>query len=187
MISIGLKYGYIDTTGKMVIKPQFDQVGFFSEGLALAKVGGTMTVSISSFNMSSASGQGMIDVTGSKCGFIDNTGEMIIKPQFNDCKKFSEGLAPVKIGEKWGYIDKNVEIVIKPQFDNAFSFSQGLAPVKIGEKWGYIDKSGKVVINPQFDASYSFSEGLARIEIGEDWRNRKWGYIDMTGKYIWQP
>ena len=32
--------------------------------------------------------------------------EYVIKPQFDDAWSFSEGLAPVKIGDKYGYISK---------------------------------------------------------------------------------
>jgi hypothetical protein len=32
VISENGKYGYIDKTGKIVIKPQFDEPGIFSEG-----------------------------------------------------------------------------------------------------------------------------------------------------------
>ena len=52
-----MKSGYIDKMGSMVIKPQFDAVGRFSEGLAEVKKGG-------------------------KWGYIDKTGSFVIKPQF---------------------------------------------------------------------------------------------------------
>lgn len=83
----------------MVINPQFDYAGEFSEGLAMVKV-------------------------GDKWGYIDKTGEMVINPQFDcpphfnadanaDAVEFSEGLAPIKISDKWGYTDKTGEMVIK--------------------------------------------------------------------------
>ena len=61
---------------------------------------------------------------------------------------FSDGLAPVQVGDRWGYIDKNGKVAISPQFNDARGFSSGLAPVGIGTNWGYIDKSGKFVWNP---------------------------------------
>lgn len=86
--------------------------------------------------------------TGGKLGYIDRSGNIVIKAQFDPAWRFSEGLARVKIGGKCGYIDKSGKIVIKPQFDEAGDFSKGRAGVKIGGKWGYwvyIDKSGKYV------------------------------------------
>lgn len=47
-----------------------------------------------------------------KEGYIDATGRIVIKPQFDEVESsFSEGLAPVKIGNKWGYIDKTGRIL----------------------------------------------------------------------------
>ena len=59
-----------------------------------------------------------------KWGYINQRGEVVIKPQFGDVGDFSEGLAVVQIGDKWGYINQAGEIVIKPQFGDAGSFSQ---------------------------------------------------------------
>ena len=39
-------------------------------------------------------------------GFIDDTGKLVIIPQFDDACFFSEGLACVKLEDKWGYINK---------------------------------------------------------------------------------
>lgn len=101
-----------------------------------------------------------------KYGYKNTSGEIVIKPRFNEACKFSEGLACVKIKSKWGYINKNGKIVIEPQFDKAESFSNGRArvmkfkmeayhtfgspgePVLSGgykevEKWYLIDQAGK--------------------------------------------
>ncbi len=79
--------------------------------------------------------------------------EFVVNPQFDDAKRFSEGLAPVKIGDKWGYIDKTGKYVVNPQFLRAEVFSEGLAWVEMGGEQGYkfgcIDKTGKFVINPR--------------------------------------
>jgi len=45
-------------------------------------------------------------VIGYKWGFIDKKGKIVINPQFEEAKPFSEDLTSVKIGGKWGYIDK---------------------------------------------------------------------------------
>ena len=50
-------------------------------------------------------------------GFIDKTGKIVIKMQFDRVKYFREGLAAVKINSMWDYIDKQGKIVIAPQFD----------------------------------------------------------------------
>ena len=52
-----------------------------------------------------------------KWGYMDKTGKVVIEPQFDGVRLFSEGLANVWIGDKEGYIDKTGKIVINPQFD----------------------------------------------------------------------
>jgi len=99
-------------------------------------------------------------------GFINKTGKIVVKPQFEEAESFSEGLAPVMIDKNYGYIDKTGKTVIEPQYDDVMgSFSAGLAAVKKGGKWGYVDKKGKIVIEPQFDVASPFSEGLALVVI----------------------
>ena len=69
-----------------------------------------------------------------KWGFIDKTGRFVLNAQFRWAGRFSEGLAPVKVGDKYGYIDKTGTIAIPPRFSKAESFSEGLAAVGIADK-----------------------------------------------------
>ena len=107
--------------GTIVINPQFDSVGSFSDGLAAVRSG---------------------DARTGKWGFIDKTGRIVINPQFDSAEPFSDGLAMVRIGDfttgKVGFIDKTGHYVINPQFGLAHSFGDGLAAVRIGSKWGFI-------------------------------------------------
>ena len=52
-------------------------------------------------------------------------GNWVIKPQFEDAKSFSEGVAGVMINGLYGYIDKNGEFFRKPQFSNVYEFREG--------------------------------------------------------------
>jgi len=127
-----------------------------------------------------------------KWGFIDKTGRIVIKPQFDEAVDFSEGLARVKIGDKWGFIDEMGKIVIEPQFVDKFSeetifldrsFSEGLAAMNNDSKLGFIDKTGRIVIEPQFVSVWPFSEGLSRVTMD----GSTWGFIDKTGKIVIKP
>ena len=126
------KWGFIDKNGKVVIEPQFDDAGDFSEGFAQVKKDG-------------------------KYGFIDKSGKVVIEPQFDNVEYFIEGFAQVEKDGKYGFIDKNGK-VIEPQFDEVGSFSEGFVCVEKDGKWGFIDKNGKVVIEPQYSSADGFSE-----------------------------
>src|ERR1019366_7878495 len=70
-------------------------------------------------------------VVDGRWGFVSNSGELVINPQFERADVFAEGLAAVRL-DKWGYVDVSGKVAINPQFDKADVFSEGLAAVKIG-------------------------------------------------------
>lgn len=187
-VKIGSKWGYIDRSGRITIKPQFMGAQDFSEGLAA-----------------------VIDVRG-KWGYIDKSGYFVVPPRFNPViefttppSKFSEGLAAVG-GEdgtrRWGYINKKGEFAIEPKFDSGYAgcsyFSEGLAWVTVGcepekrelntGKYGYINKEGKWAIEPKFDFATDFCDGLAKVQIDDysSFERGKWGYINKYGEFVWQ-
>ena len=56
-------------------------------------------------------------------GFVNSKGKIIIKPQYEVAKNFSNGLAAVCKDGKWGFIDKNQKLVIGYQFLDADYFN----------------------------------------------------------------
>ncbi|MHC5595629.1 MAG: WG repeat-containing protein [Nostoc sp.] len=73
----------------------------------------------------------------SKCGFQDKQGKVVIKPQFDGCQSFSQGLAAVRVDKKWGYIDKTGKFVVSPQFDYADSLFEERGLVVSNSKIGF--------------------------------------------------
>lgn len=118
-----------------------------------------------------------------KYGYINNVGDVKIRPWFDLAFKFSDGLASVKVENLFGFIDTGGEVAIRPRFTSPSYFHEGLASVKDPEtrKWGYIDKSGDMVIEPR-DNNTDFSEGLGSVEIGG-----KWGCVNRSGKVVIEP
>ncbi|MBW4679932.1 MAG: WG repeat-containing protein [Microcoleus vaginatus WJT46-NPBG5] len=109
-------------------------------------------------------------------------GAFEIPPQFDSVGDFTDGIAPISIGEKYSFIDKTGKLLTQPLFDSIGERSEGLQSVTLGSKVGYIDTTAKLVIQPQFDNGYPFSNGLAVVIV-----NDKFGYIDKTGKFVSQP
>jgi WG containing repeat len=223
----GGKWGFVDKTGKLLIPMQFDYVDYrgFSDGLALVgaddryvfidtkgKVALTPNkdYSVVPFFEGLARVEVRGDLKDMRCGFMDKTGKLTIKPQFTWAMHFSEGLAAVSVGSKWGYADRTGRMQIPLRFgsddmtgDVAGSFAEGLAPVRIGKSWVFIDKQGKVVIErakgPKgeigpFNAVDGFKDGLARVHVGGEvaevhdapwfWRNGAWHYINAKGDVV---
>lgn len=211
----GGKWGYIDTKGKFVIKPQFEgskPALSISHDLAPSLIIQMPNTRNRKPALSFRDGLAPAFSSG-KWGFIDRTGNFIIKPQFDEAGTFSDGLAPVLIENKWGFIDKEGMTVIKPTFDDAASFSEGLAKVgiktqstslgtageipwnlsvRIHNIYGFVDKAGEIIIIPHFEYAGSFQKGLAWVNTGESAKegsrtvNRE-GYIDKKGAFVWNP
>lgn len=117
-----------------------------------------------------------------KFGYINKNGHFAIRPQFDRCGTYAEGLAVVVDEGKYGFIGRDGEVAISLQFQWADDFSMGLAPVYIGDKHGYIDTSGTVVIPPTFKEVTEFSDGLAYVQT-----DTQKGYIDTTGAWALIP
>ncbi|MBY0549739.1 MAG: WG repeat-containing protein [Candidatus Obscuribacterales bacterium] len=198
----GNKWGYIDKSGEFIIKPRFDvSADDFKSGLAYV----TWTEKGDGVLTGSPERNALIDKTGKvvverarntfsggmtlfygddqKCGFVDSSGKVMVKPEFEDADDFSDNLAPVKIDGKYGYINTDGNFVIPPKFTHAGRFSSGLAAAAEGDKCGYIDKHGKFVIPPKFELPcQAFEGGLASVEV-----KGKWGLINPKGEYVVSP
>jgi hypothetical protein len=199
------KAGYIDRSGTIVIKPEFDGGGRFSDGLALVRVGadhayinpgGAVVIRLkySEFNLASDFSEGMAvvgnrgpgDAIEEMLGYIDKTGKLVIPLQFDHARAFSEGLAVASRRHSKGFIEKTGKFVIEPQYGMAESFSEGLA--RVGSyvqglpQEHFIDRTGARAIRRQFRFIDDFSEGLAAVWVGD-----QKGYIDRTGTLVIQP
>lgn len=148
------KWGFINSTGKLIIPCIYDYADEFSDGLAVVKDNG-------------------------KYGYIDLKGELVIPCKYNECGKYSNGLALVRQDAKFGFMDKNENIVIPCQFEMADSFLNGLAAVKIDGKWGLIDTSGNYVIPAIYDNISSFAQGLYAVKL-----NGKYGIVNSNGEIV---
>jgi hypothetical protein len=211
-ITVDGKAGFIDSRGRIVIKPTFKDTGGFFNGLApfedyngkwgfIDKKGTVVVEPVYDWAFGFYSGGDLARVQlGGKWGYINAKGEQVIKPQFNDAGGFREGLACVEIGKKYGFIDLRGNSVIEPQFDSPSMFFEGLAAVMIDipaplpgftaqkdHKWGFIDKTGNWIIPPTWDGGLSFYAGMARVwkHLGHSKENREGFLIDKTGKVVW--
>ncbi|MBO4543087.1 MAG: WG repeat-containing protein, partial [Bacteroidales bacterium] len=191
-------WGFIDKKGNFVVPAQYSWVTDFSEGLALVcdkdssgrifciDKNGNTKFELRNIDYAGSFSEGLAHIRkGDKIGFIDKTGKIIVKPQFDRVEDFQEGLAAVCKNAKWGFINKKGEIVINPQFDGIderfpIGFSEGLVAVKSQNgQWGFINKKGKIIVKPQFDRVANFQEGLAAV-----CKNAKWGFINKKGEIV---
>src|SRR5512138_503609 len=104
-VEVGGKYGYIDSTGRTVIAPQFDDARQFRDSRAF------------------------VDVEG-RWGIVDAEGAWVKRPQYHEGSFFSSGLAAVNTGPRAWLIDHSGKPVGR-QFQQIISlFDEGLALIE---------------------------------------------------------
>lgn len=164
------KYGYIDSTGKLIITPSFNFATKFNNGLALVKLDSTTF------------------------GYINLKGKVLFKKEkYFTTAPFSEGLARVRLkagkGEdrlKQGFIGTNGNVVIPLAYYTFNDFKEGLVAVQQfdakdqeSQKWGFLDKNGGVAIPFQYNQTFDFNNGLALAV-----KFHKVGFINTKGREV---
>ncbi|MBP7708010.1 MAG: WG repeat-containing protein [Candidatus Aminicenantes bacterium] len=205
------KWGVIDEVGNWIVKPQFENVYSYSEGLAVVKVGdvygcidkaGKLIVS-PRFALITPFKDGLAiayeyhqqrrsnSLSKGNAGFIDRSGNWVIEPRFKVLSRFNEGLASAWADDGDGYIDKEGSWAIRKPgiFCFAKEFSEGLASAGnssnrdfLAYREGFIDKTGDWAIKPIFEFARGFRNGLASVRY-----EGKWGFIDRAGTWVIPP
>jgi len=114
-----------------------------------------------------------------KWGFIDTAGIWIIRPVYDSCEPFSEGMALVSEDNKLGFINSRGKLSILPEYEDAESFKNGFALVYNGEKYGAINRFGDHIAEMEYDDIGVFVDGYAYAS-----KNNRYGYIDENGLVI---
>ncbi len=164
------KTGVLSNTGKWIVTPQYDDVLFaspdsdspFSEGLLL---------------ISSADAWGV----------IDEKGNVVIEPSYEEIRPFKNKYAAVMQGGQWGFIDRNNSIVVPPAFYNVRDFQGGVAIVQESPEApeGVINSLGEWIIKPQPGVTFhydGFVGGLCVINGSEE--NTSVGYPLSTAGVV---
>lgn len=162
------KVGFIDKTGKLVIGfdrlPAEAEVGSFSEGFAPICF---LHKPPSVYSM--------------HCGYIDETGSIVIPPRFVLSSQFSEGLAWIRTETFVGFINHLGNVAFELPDSFSLGFHDGLAAVATQTGWGFIDKTGRFISTKRYVQVESFSDGLAAVAEGR-WKEAKYGFINKTGE-----
>ncbi|WP_412504899.1 WG repeat-containing protein [Roseovarius sp. SYSU LYC5161] len=155
----GPKVGWIDTTGDMVIAPEYAHGGDFVDGRAPAAINDGFW------------------------GYIDRSGELVFPRKFvlESAGRYGDDLAPVRLGDDVGFMDDSDWALrgltagegSQRDFRAARPFHDGRAAVKPGPVW--IDTTGKVAVDPSWNRRISpcssrmprFYDGLLPLVVGD--------------------
>lgn len=190
----GNQYGFVDQTGKLIIPIEYDSLGNFNEGYALAvkdshyfiiDKNGKELLKNKSFKIKGTVSHDLIRVEkNNKYGFVNINGDIIIPIKYGLAFDFQkEGLARVVVGRKTGLIDHTGTFVLEPNlYELIFPFDEnGLAivqHVQYGIK-GLINTTGTAIVKPYYQEIEPFHGGYAIVK-----KDNKYGYINLMGEEV---
>lgn len=195
-VRVGLKWGYMNTSGQLAIEAKYDEVTEFNEGYASAVLDGksvvldlkgtaisvdiTERIVMKEFSEKYA----IFRAADWRLGFIGTDGKVAIPARYESVGHFSGGLAWAKDeNRKLGYINSKGEWMIKPQYNGGKDFDKesGFARVKEGDQWFYISKTGEV-LKVDTETYGDFCNGLA-----EGKKDGKVGFFNTKGEWVITP
>jgi hypothetical protein len=165
LVSEGLKSGYMDESGKIVIPITYDYGMSFSDGLA--QVGKRNSL-------------GQV-----KIGFIDHAGKLVIPFNYDphrngdDLSNFYQNVCVLEKFNLFGAIDKQGNIIIPFTYSELIYLGCGLFAFKKNKEFG-VCSDNKIILNDDFHR-VDFENGLLKVEKEE---KDSCGVYDLNGKLI---
>lgn len=129
------RVGFADTTGKLIIKPMYDDVSDFVEGLSVVHKGDSVF-------------------------YVNKENENTLGRIFADALPFHNGIAPVKVKDKWFLIDRLGEIKSEA-YDEINEMSEDVYIVKQSNTFCAIDEYGQKVYPCKYERLGDFKNGCA--------------------------
>ncbi|MDQ3111753.1 MAG: WG repeat-containing protein [Bacteroidota bacterium] len=132
------KVGMVDSTGKIIVPFEFDDILPFENGLAPVK-------------------------KKDKWGFIDTKNKLVIPYKYDNAGTFNDGLAFVNSEELNGAINVKQKEIIKPQFES-IAFLNDYLYVNDGNAFGLMDRQGNWILPCIYSRIEFMSNTILRVE-----------------------
>jgi len=188
-------FGFINTSGKMVIEAIYDKQAFFKNGKAkVVKEGVEGTIDEEGKFTEKTEGLEYTEIyeeseglRGVKLtrknghieqdyyGFIDADDKLVIPLDYRLSEPFKDGIARVK-DDDWGFIDKNNKVIIPLKYSYIQRAGEGMIRFRDNGKYGYYNTKGKIVIPAKFNSAENFEKGFAIVS-----ENGKKSKVDKEG------
>lgn len=163
-------WSFVKPDGVEAFPLTFLRAGSFSEGIAPAE------------KMEGRKDPGM--------GYIDKSGDYVLRPQFSEARPFYSGLAWVITSDGLcGTIDRVGRLVFQVGCtEKRGDFGSRLAWIlkSPDNKYGVLDMDGTLIFRPAFSTPPEFFEGLAFVSIYHPKGGGEAGYIDRWGNFVWK-
>jgi hypothetical protein len=166
-------YGFVDTTGRVVIPFRFDDAEYFQEGRAAVRL-------------------------NDQWGLIDMHGNWIVAPGiYHYVGSLREGRSAFRAGEKWGFLDRDGNVVVPAIYNQVLGYRDGLCLVQQEPLGRYvcIDLGGRVLFKLPDECKAvwwgsgggGFSNGLALVIRSFPDDGPRYGFIGTDGNLAIDP
>ena len=188
-VKVGNSFGYVDTSGNLVIQPLFTRGWNFGHGTCVVEY-------------------------HEKLGLINGSGEYLLKPEFDQIKKSSNGkiflckksdvaiayddfgkelikipggkmmdssgeLISIRQGKNMYLITSSSPTIQSKPYSNIIYLEEDLWAGKVDSGYIILDPQGNPINNKFYNQINKFSEGFAAYS-----KNDTWGYLDNTGREL---
>ncbi|NFD30666.1 DUF3298 domain-containing protein [Clostridium botulinum] len=200
----GYLYGYLDREGRVIIPARYEYGNDFYEGKAVVRIKeneyALINIKGEILNKYEYASVGNLreDLLsfkkdmGEKYGFLDEDGNVVIKPQFTYAQDFSEGRSVVNVSgnimNNYGVIDKEGNYIITPKYNDIILLGEnrvavGVAIDKtspfIGSKYAIADTEGNILTNFIYYEVSNYKNGIASA-----YDDKNTFFIDKEGNKI---
>lgn len=193
----GSLWGYMDSSGDMVLEPQYEEALPFSGKYAVVKIKGVYTLIDSIGDWYAIDKLGLEEVTGlsgsfmtakkdGKYGIFTNTFHVVTDAVYDDAVLSANGLCFVKQKNKWGLIKSSGEAVLDFIYDDVVrnsrneAYASGYAVVR--------DASGYFIINeegtPLGESHYADAKGMEGGLLAVADQKGRWGFTDGVSETV---
>jgi hypothetical protein len=126
-------------------------------------------------------GRAGVTTYAGRCGYVDESGAVVLEPQFLKAHRFSCGVGRVSgAGER--FVRKDGSFLVDRAFSWTSDFSDGVGLAWDGKRWFAFDTEGRLLFESSETSFLRFREGLAPFRRGE-----LWGFADQTGACVIEP
>lgn len=132
-----------------------------------------------------------------KVGFVDASGNEVIKCAYESAQPFVDGLAIVTKSNKCGLIDETGKVVVPLKYSQISNWGNGLYLLNTGKKVGLADHTGSMLLDAKYSQISKLNcYGKALLTLGGKANkvdkktymlNAKYGIIDANGNILVQP
>ncbi len=184
----GSLWGYINQEGIEMIPALYEEVNYFSEGLAVVlKDGqygyinkrGKVIIPFMWDDADPFINHCAVVSRKGKYGLLGRNGDLLIPLEYDELTEPVEEICVVMKDNRAAYSDIRGHIITGFDFDVAEDFRNGFAIVGSDDLYGLINRRGDIAVEIAYDHLSWASEDLLKASL-----NGKWGFINRVGQVI---